>query len=69
MNFRQASDEAFELDVNNSGEIRGPLDIGMNNSTVHRNVDTNITIDRGVLVSFTPDVLDHATPTIYGVIE
>lgn len=69
MNFRQVSDEAFELDVNNSGEIRGTLDIGMNNNIVHRNVNTNITIDRGVVLSFTPDVLDHATPTIYGVFE
>jgi hypothetical protein len=69
MNFRQASDEAFELDVNNSGKIRGTMDIGMNNNIVHRNVSTNITIDRGVVISFTLDVLNHATPTIYGVIE
>jgi hypothetical protein len=69
MNFRQGSDEAFELDVNNSGEITGTMDIGMNNNIVHRNVSTDITIDRGVVISFTPDVLDHATSTIYGVIE
>ena len=67
MNFRQAS-EVFELDINNSGEIRGTLDIGTNNNIVHRNVSTNIAIDRGVVISFKPDVLGHITPTIYGVV-
>jgi hypothetical protein len=69
MNFRQAADEEFELNVENSGEIRGTLDIGMNNNILHRNVNTNITINRGVVMSFTPDVVGHASPTIYGVIE
>jgi hypothetical protein len=37
---------------------------------VHRNVDTNITIDRGVVMSVTPDITDLGIePTIYGLTE
>jgi hypothetical protein len=68
-NFRQVYGEVFELDLNNTGEIRDKMDIGMNNNIVHRNTSTNIAIDRGVVISFKPDVLGHITPTIYGVVE
>jgi hypothetical protein len=70
MNFKQAGNEAFELDANNSGEIRGTIDLGLNNNIVHRNVSTNITIDRGVLMSVTPNVADEGLqPTIYGILD
>ncbi|HKG86755.1 MAG TPA: hypothetical protein VKA95_00405 [Nitrososphaeraceae archaeon] len=70
MNFKQAGNEEFELDANNSGEIRGKIDLGLNNNIVHRNVSTNITIDRGVLMSVTPRVADEGLqPTIYGIID
>ena len=37
---------------------------------MHRNVDTNITIDRGVVMSVTPDITDLGIePTIYGLTE
>lgn len=54
MNFRQVAGEEFELDVNNNREIRGTIDVRMNNNIVHRNVSTNTTNDRGVIISFTP---------------
>jgi hypothetical protein len=70
MNFKQAGNEEFELDVNNNGKIRGTIDLGLNNNIVHRNVITNITIDRGVLMSVTPNVADEGLqPTIYGIID
>jgi hypothetical protein len=70
MNFKQAGNEAFELDANNNGEIRGTIDLGLNNNIVHRNVCTNITIDRGVLMSVTPNVVDEGLqPTIYGIMD
>jgi hypothetical protein len=70
MNFRQAANEVFELDANNSGEISGTMDLGLNNNIVHRNVGTNITIDRGVVMSVMPDIVDIGIqPTIYGLIE
>jgi hypothetical protein len=70
MNFKQAGNEEFELDVNNSGEISGTIDLGLNNNIVHRNVSTNIIIDRGVLMSVTPKVADEGLqPTIYGIID
>ena len=37
-NFRQAANEKFELDSDNTGEIRGIMDLGLNNNIVHRNV-------------------------------
>ena len=70
MNFRQAANEVFELDADNSGEISGTMDLGLNNNIVHRNVGTNITIDRGVVMSVMPDIVDIGIqPTIYGLIE
>jgi hypothetical protein len=70
MNFKQAGNGAFELDANNSGEIRGTMDLGLNNDIVHRNVSTSITIDRGVLISITPNIHDIGIkPTIYGIID
>jgi hypothetical protein len=45
------------------------VDIGMNNNIVHRKVSTNVAIERGLIISFKPDVLGHITPTIYGVVE
>ena len=70
MNFKGVSDEAFDLDASNSGEIRGTMDLGLNNNIVHRSVITNITIDRGVLLSVTPNVQDDGIqPTIYGILE
>lgn len=66
-NFRQPANEVFELDSDNTGEIRGSMDLGLNNNIVHRNVATNITIDRGVVMSVTPDIVDLGIqPTIYG---
>jgi predicted ester cyclase len=58
LNFRQPINEVFSLTADNSGEIRGVMDLGLNNTIVHRNVDTNITIDRGVVMSVTPDITD-----------
>src|SRR5215203_5762355 len=58
MNFRQADNRVFELNADNSGEIRGTMDLGLNNNIVHRNVSANITIDRGVLMSITPNIED-----------
>ncbi|HZC48828.1 MAG TPA: hypothetical protein VE244_07210 [Nitrososphaeraceae archaeon] len=70
MNFRQAANEVFELDADNSGEISGTMDLGLNNNIVHRNVGTNITIDRGVVMSVMPDIVDIGIqPTIYGLID
>jgi hypothetical protein len=68
MNFRQAADEVFELDADNSGEIRGTADMMHNNNIAHRNVSTNITIDRGVVMSVTLDIVDLGypiNPTMY----
>jgi hypothetical protein len=67
MNFRQADNEVFGLDTNNSGEIRGTMDVGLNNNIVHPNVSANITIDRGVVMSVAPDI-EHigVQPIIYG---
>jgi hypothetical protein len=60
----------FELDADNSGEISGTMDLGLNNNIVHRNVGTNITIDRGVVMSVMPDIVDIGIqPTIYGLID
>ena len=68
--FKHVGNGEFELDANNSGEIRGTTDLGLNNNIVHRNVSTNITIDRGVLISITPSVADEGLqPTIYGIID
>src|ERR671911_1945268 len=70
MNFRQAANEVFELDADNSGELSGTMDLGLNNNIVHRNVGTNITIDRGVVMSVMPDIVDIGIqPTIYGLID
>ncbi|HKG89976.1 MAG TPA: hypothetical protein VKA95_16805 [Nitrososphaeraceae archaeon] len=70
MNFRQADNRVFELNADNSGEIRGTMDLGLNNNIVHRNVSANITIDRGVLMSITPNIEDLGIqPTIYGIID
>jgi hypothetical protein len=72
MNFRQAANEVFELDADNSGEIRGTADMIHNNNIVHRNVSTNIAIDRGVVMSVTLDIVDLGypiNPTIYGLTE
>jgi hypothetical protein len=75
VNFRQAPDEVFELDANKDGEVRGTIDIGLNNNIAHRNVTTNIIIDRGVVLSITPDLVGSrihglsTNPTIYGLIE
>ena len=70
MNFSQAANEVFELDADNSGEISGTMDLGLNNNIVHRNVGTNITIDRGVVMSVMPDIVDIGIqPTIYGLTE
>jgi hypothetical protein len=69
MNFRQTGSE-LELDASNSGEIRGIMDLGLNNNIVHSNVKTNITLDRGVLITITPDIHDLGIqPTIYGIID
>jgi hypothetical protein len=73
LNFKQAANEVFALTAftgDKIGEIRGTMDLGLNNTIVHRNVDTNITIDRGVVVSVTPDITDLGIePTIYGLTE
>jgi nogalonic acid methyl ester cyclase/aklanonic acid methyl ester cyclase len=70
LNFKQAANEVFALTADNIGEIRGTMDLGLNNTIVHRNVDTNITIDRGVLMSVTPDITDLGiAPTIYGLTD
>jgi hypothetical protein len=70
MNFRQAGSEVLELDSSNSGEIKGIMDLGLNNNIVHSNVKTNITLDRGVLITITPDIHDLGIqPTIYGIIN
>ena len=74
-NHRQADNELFELAANNGREIRGTKDIGLNNNIAHRNVTTNIIIDRGVVLSITPDLVGSrihglsTNPTIYGLIE
>ena len=34
--FRHAANEKFELDSDNTGEIRGIMDLGLNNNIVHR---------------------------------
>jgi nogalonic acid methyl ester cyclase/aklanonic acid methyl ester cyclase len=66
LNFKQAN----EVFADNIGEIRGTMDLGLNNTIVHRNVDTNITIERGVLMSITPDITDLGIePTIYGLTD
>lgn len=70
MNFRQAPNEVFVLTADNIGEIRGTMDLGLNNTIVHRNVDTNITMDRGVVMSITPDITDLGIePAIYGLTD
>jgi hypothetical protein len=70
LNFKQAANEVFALTADKIGEIRGTMDLGLNNTIVHRNVDTNITIDRGVVMSVTPDITDLGIePTIYGLTE
>jgi len=70
VNFKQAANEALVLTADKRGEIRGTMDLGLNNTIVHRNVDTNITIDRGVVMSVTPDITDLGIlPTIYGLTE
>jgi hypothetical protein len=72
MNFRQASDEVFELGADSSGEIRGTADMMHDNNIAHRNVSTNITIDRGVVMSVTLDIVELGYPinlTIYGLTE
>jgi hypothetical protein len=54
--------------THNTGEIRGIMDLGLNNNIVHRNVAANITIDRGVVMSAMPDIVDLGIkPTIYGI--
>jgi predicted ester cyclase len=70
LNFKQAANEVFALTADKIGEIRGTMDLGLNNTIVHRNVDTNITIDRGVVMSVTPDITDLGIePTIYGLTD
>jgi predicted ester cyclase len=70
LNFRQPTNEPFLLSADKSGNIKGTMDLGLNNTIVHRNVNTNITIDRGVVISFTPDIIDLGIkPTIYGFTE
>jgi hypothetical protein len=72
MNFRQAADEVFELDADNSGEIRGTADMMHDNNIAYSNVSTNIAIDRGVVMSVTLDIADLGypiNPTIYGLTE
>jgi hypothetical protein len=70
MNFKQAGSEILELDASNTGEISGIMDLGLNNNIVHSNVKTNITLDRGVLITITPDIRDLGIqPTIYGIID
>jgi hypothetical protein len=70
LNFKQAANKVFAPTASNIGEIRGTMDLGLNNTIVHRNVDTNITIDRGVLMSVTPDITDLGIePTIYGLTD
>jgi predicted ester cyclase len=70
MNFNQFPDDVFVITADNRGEVRGTMDLGLNNTIVHRNVDTNITIDRGVLISITPNIVDLGIrPTIYGLSE
>lgn len=75
INYKQAADQVFELDSENSWEIRGTIDIGINKNIVHRDVSIKIAVDRGVLMSVTPDVLGSkihqlsTNPTIYGLIE
>ena len=66
----QPGNEVFSLTADNSGQIRGTMDLGLNNAIVHRNVDTNITIDRGVVMSVIPDITDLGIlPTIYGLTD
>ena len=44
------------------------MDLGLNNNIVHHNVAANITIDRGVVMSAMPDIVDLGIkPTIYGI--
>jgi predicted ester cyclase len=70
LNFKQATNEMFAFTADNIGLIRGTMDLGLNNTIVHPNVDTNITIDRGVLMSVTPDITDLGiAPTIYGLTD
>jgi hypothetical protein len=70
MNFRQAANEVFSLNAYKVGEIRGKMDLGLNNTIVHRNVDAKITIDRGVIMSVTPAITDLGIrPTIYGITD
>src|SRR5574341_2091180 len=70
MNFRQAPNEQFVLNADRTGEIRGIMDLGLNNTIVHRHVNTNITMDRGVIMSVTPDIIDLGImPTVYGLTE
>jgi hypothetical protein len=46
------------------------MDLGLNNNIVHSNVKTNITLDRGMLITITPDIHDLGIqPTICGVID
>ncbi len=46
------------------------MDLGLNNDIVHRNVSTIITIDRGVVLSVLPDIVDLGIqPIIYGLTE
>ena len=69
-NFRQVEGEIFSLTTDNSGAIRGTMDLGLNNDIVHRNVSTIITIDRGVVLSVSQDIVDLGIqPTIYGLTE
>jgi hypothetical protein len=69
-NFRQVEGEIFSLTTDNSGAIRGNMDLGLNNDIVHRNVSTTITIDRGVVLSVSPDIVDLGIqPIIYGLTE
>jgi hypothetical protein len=50
--------------------FRADNEVGLNNNIVHHNVSTNITIDRGVVISVTPDIKHIGIqPTIYGLIE
>ena len=67
--------QCLVLTVQYSGEIRGTIDIGINKNIVHRDVNIKIAVDRGVLMSVTPDVIGSkihqlsTNPTIYGLIE
>lgn len=69
-NFRQDEGEIFSLTTDNSGAIRGTMDPRLNNDIVHRNVSTIITIDRGAVLSVSPDIVDLGIqPTTYGLTE